>query len=931
MKNRYLCLLLVIAMIVSFVPVISAAATGEVSAPTGAIQQGITYKIVSPSRLTTRFGAYKGGTTAGEFLDGGDGECVTDGWYLRSGYSNKTSADGLLAVVMTLDKLTAIGGIEIVGHSSTGNDMTDFDVQAMVNGEWVEVLSVSSNPFDSGVRTKMYTFAPVGTTQVRILINRCQTWRGQCKLGEVSLFEVVTDKLSEKIDLTGRVTANFPDTSNPASFAVDGDKSTFLQNFQFPGTLNIDLTTADNEPTAVDHFALYLARGNDCFPRRFTISVRKTPDGPLEQIGSYDTGWGTSSGQDSFYGEFDQTYMVYSMQVQLTSGIGGAAYIPEFELYQYEREANTVTPSQSPTIPSEPEGADPDYLTYTISDGKATVTGCDTSTSGNITIPYYLGGCRVTAIGDAAFKDCTNLTGVTIPYGVSSIGSEAFYGCSNLNSITLPEGLTSIGTTAFYKCSSLTDISIPDGVTTINISTFSRCDNLRNVSLPDSITLIDMFAFSNCPSLTTLTIPNGVTKISKATFYQCTGLRSVVIPGSVAVIEESAFGSCSGFTNVTYCGTQAQWNAIGIDQCNEKLQAASVQYHQYTNVCDTDCDLCGSTRIVFGHTYTNKCDTSCNRCGETRVVTHSYNAATCTDPKTCGICGATEGVANGHSYDASNKCACGAVKFGILTQPKTQKVAVGKTVKYTVKATGDGLKYQWQSSSNGKTWKNCSSSSATKATFSFTSKTSHSSNYYRCKITDGEGNVIYTDTVRLYVLGVTTQPKTQKVKTGSTVKFTVKATGAGKTYQWQVSTDGKTWKNCSSSSAKKATFTFTSKTSHSGNYYRCRIKDNGGNTVYTDAVKLYVLGITEQPVNKTVTKGKTAKFEVEATGASKTYQWQVSTDGGKTWKNCSSSSAKKATFSFTAKTSHNGNYYRCRVKDSGGNTVYTNKVKLTVK
>ncbi|MBQ9930542.1 MAG: hypothetical protein IJO72_07190, partial [Oscillospiraceae bacterium] len=269
--------------------------------------------------------------------------------------------------------------------------------------------------------------------------------------------------------------------------------------------------------------------------------------------------------------------------------------------------------------------------------------------------------------------------------------------------------------------------------------------------------------------------------------------------------------------------------------------------------------------------------------------------------------------------------------LGVTTQPKTAKVKTGSTAKFTVKATGDGLKYQWQSSSNGTTWKNCSSTSATKATFSFTSKTSHNGNYYRCKVTDSAGNVVYTGTVRLYVLGVTTQPKTQKVKTGTTVKFTVKATGTGLKYQWQSSSDGKTWKNCSSSSATKATFSFTSKTSHSGNYYRCKVTDSAGNVVYTDTVRLYVLGITEQPVSKTVTKGKTAKFTVEATGASKVYQWQVSTDGGKTWKNCSSSSAKKATFSFTAKTSHNGNYYRCRVKDSGGNTVYTNKVKLTVK
>ena len=269
--------------------------------------------------------------------------------------------------------------------------------------------------------------------------------------------------------------------------------------------------------------------------------------------------------------------------------------------------------------------------------------------------------------------------------------------------------------------------------------------------------------------------------------------------------------------------------------------------------------------------------------------------------------------------------------LGITTQPATQKIKSGTTAKLTVKATGDGLKYQWQSSSNGTSWKNCSSSSATSATFTFTAKTSHNGNYYRCAVTDSYGNTVYTDVVRLYVLGITTQPATQKIKSGTTAKLTVKATGEGLKYQWQYSANGTSWKNCASTNAKKASFSFTSKTSHNGNYYRCKVTDSAGNVVYTDAVRLYVLGITEQPTAKTVTKDTTAKFTVEATGTGLKYQWQVSTNGGKTWKNCASTSAKKAAFTFTSKTSHNGNYYRCRVKDSGGNTVYSSKVKLTVK
>ncbi|MBQ9084209.1 MAG: leucine-rich repeat domain-containing protein [Clostridia bacterium] len=60
--------------------------------------------------------------------------------------------------------------------------------------------------------------------------------------------------------------------------------------------------------------------------------------------------------------------------------------------------------------------------------------------------------------GDYAFRNCYNLTSVTIPDSVTSIGSYAFYDCDSLTSVTIPDSVTSIGRYAFYYCDSLTSI-----------------------------------------------------------------------------------------------------------------------------------------------------------------------------------------------------------------------------------------------------------------------------------------------------------------------------------------------------------------------------------------------------------------------------------------------------------------------------------------
>ncbi|MBQ6832356.1 MAG: leucine-rich repeat domain-containing protein [Oscillospiraceae bacterium] len=215
------------------------------------------------------------------------------------------------------------------------------------------------------------------------------------------------------------------------------------------------------------------------------------------------------------------------------------------------------------TLPGKTMAATSGKLTYTVSDGKATITDCDTSVSGKFTIPSKLGGYPVTAIGDYAFTDCSRLISVQIPTGVTSIGKSAFSWCQRLSKVTIPDTVTIIGDLAFAECSSLTKAYLPNSVTYIGSEAFSRCQKLSSIKIPNSVKTIGDCAFANCFAATSLRIGSGLSAIPDSAFLNCDNLTSLSIPRNVTSIGNSAFSGCNGLTHisipntVTYLGKSA--------------------------------------------------------------------------------------------------------------------------------------------------------------------------------------------------------------------------------------------------------------------------------------------------------------------------------------------------------------------------------------
>ncbi|SEF67587.1 hypothetical protein SAMN04487934_102109 [Eubacterium ruminantium] len=178
---------------------------------------------------------------------------------------------------------------------------------------------------------------------------------------------------------------------------------------------------------------------------------------------------------------------------------------------------------------------------------------------------------------------------------------------------------------------------------------------------------------------------------------------------------------------------------------------------------------------------------------------------------------------------------------------------------------------------------------------------------------------------------ITASPVDCKVIRGSKARFTVGATGDNIQYKWYISNDGENWRESNAAGNDTASIYFKGTEKLNGSYFKCLVS-NDKSASFTKPAKLTTLPvISAQPKNAAGTVDSEVTFTLKSRSSVAKFEWQISTDGGESWKKSSADGFDTATLTVPVKLgSYNGYLFRCKVTN-GTWVEYTKTAELQVK
>ena len=237
-------------------------------------------------------------------------------------------------------------------------------------------------------------------------------------------------------------------------------------------------------------------------------------------------------------------------------------------------------------------------LTYSSSGNGYKVSGIGTCSDTILVIPITYNGKTVNGISNNAFKECSWITKIIIPEGVTSIGAYAFAYCDYIEEVIFSDSVKTIGAYAFHGCDSLKYVTFGSGLETVYEWAFMDCRSMQKINIRDlnayAKIKFELFAnplycggklYLNGAVVSSITLPSTVKNVGDHTFEKC-GLTKVVLSEGIESIGYSTFSENPNLTSVYLPSTLKKIDSYAFDDCNKLskiyFNGTTVQWRQLT-------------------------------------------------------------------------------------------------------------------------------------------------------------------------------------------------------------------------------------------------------------------------------------------------------------------------------------------------------------
>jgi hypothetical protein len=383
-----------------------------------------------------------------------------------------------------------------------------------------------------------------------------------------------------------------------------------------------------------------------------------------------------------------------------------------------------------------------------LSKDKKTLIACPEGKQGAYTIPS-----GVTGIADNGLYSCQRLTSVTIPAGVTSIGDCAFEACYELTSVTIPASVTNIGGNVFYNCSELTDVYYggTSAQWTSLLSGISGSEWLTgaNVHFAPKITKQPKNYVGAVGSTATATVTATGDSLSYQWYFANPGASEFTKSGSKTATYSATLTAANSGRRLYCVITDAYGNTVTTKTVTMSAADPVSITTQPKNYVGAVGSTATATVVATGEGLTyqwyfaNPGAAGFTKSGS-KTATYSATLTAANSGRRM-YCVITDAYGNTVTTNTVTMTA----SLSITTQPKNYVGAVGSTATATVKATGEGLTYQWYFANPGAT--SFTKSGSKTATYSATLTASNSGRRMYCVIKDAYGNTVTTKTVTMSV------------------------------------------------------------------------------------------------------------------------------------------------------------------------------------